>query len=81
MSGIIRPLWIAEIRRAIGADESVERVGPNRSPDGIGQVRAGFHHNDQVAAAGDVKPKPIRPHAKAGIALRSRVPQHRRWTT
>ena len=35
-SGIIRPFRIAEIGRAVGADESVERVGGQWSPEGIG---------------------------------------------
>ena len=67
---------IAEIGRAVGADESVERVGGQCIPGGIGQIRAGFHYDDQIAAPGDVKSKMIRSHAKAGAAvLRLRVPQ------
>ena len=74
-TGIIRPLRIAEIRRAIGVDESVERVGGHRQPDGVCKIRAGFHHNDQIAAARDVESKLIRLHAKAAIAgLRPGVP-------
>ena len=74
--GIIRPLGIAEIGRAAG-----EGVGSHRRPDGIGQVRAGFHHDDQVAGPGDGEPEPIRPHAEAGIAgLHQRVPQRGRTT-
>src|ERR1039458_3517564 len=69
--GIIRPLGIAEIGRAAG-----EGVGSHWRPNGVSQVRAGFHHDDQVASAGDVEPKPVRPQAKAGTAgLHLRVPQ------
>ena len=74
--GIIRPLGIAEIGRAAG-----EGVGSHRRPGGIGQVRAGFHHDDHVAGPGDDEPKLIRPHAKAGIAgLHLRLPQRGRTT-
>ncbi len=72
--GIIRPLGIAEIGRA-----ATQGVGPHRSPRGIGQVRGGFHHDDLIVGPGDDEPKPIRPHAEAGIAgLHQRLPQHRR---
>ena len=74
--GIIRPLGIAEIGRAAG-----EGVRAHRRPDGIGQIRAGFHHDDHVAGPVDGEPKPIRQHAKAGTAgLHLRVPQHGRKT-
>jgi len=47
----------------------------------MGQVRAGFHHDDQIAGPGDVEPKPVRLHANAGDAgLRLRFPQQRRTT-
>ena len=46
--GIIRPLGIAEIGRAAG-----EGVGSHRSPDGIGQIRGGFHDDDQAVGSGD----------------------------
>jgi hypothetical protein len=60
--GIIRPLRISEIGRA-----GRERVGVHRLPIGVGQIRACFHHDDQIAAAGDVESKLIRLHAKAAI--------------
>ena len=61
--GIIRPLAIAETGGAAG-----EGVGAHRRPLGIGQVRAGFHHNDHAAGPGDVESKLIRPHAETAIA-------------
>src|SRR5437763_17114055 len=61
--GIIRPLRVAEIGRAAG-----ERVGGHRRPDGMAQVRAGFHHHDPAAGPGDVESKLIRLHAEARIA-------------
>ncbi len=80
-TGIICPLRIAEIGRAVGADESVERVGLQWLPHRIEKTRAGFHHDDQVAAAGDGEPKPVCPHAKHGAAaLRIRIPQKSRAT-
>ena len=73
---MIRPLRIAEIGRA--ASQGVRSHG---SPGGIGQVRGGFHHDDEIVGAGDGEPKPIRPHAEAGIAgLHQGVPQHGRTT-
>jgi len=75
-SGIIRPLGIAEIGRT-----AREGVGSHRSPGGIGQVRAGFHHEDPIAGPSNVEPKPIRPHAKAGIAgFDHRLPKRGRTT-
>ena len=76
MGGIIRPLGVAEIGRAAG-----EGVGCHRRPNRMGQVRAGFQHDDEVAGPGDGEPKPIRPHTEVGAAgLRLRVPQHGRNT-
>ena len=49
--GIIRPLGIAEVGRAAG-----QGVGAHWNPDGIGQVRGGFHHDDQVLAPVMVNP-------------------------
>lgn len=62
-AGMICPVGVAEIRRATG-----EGVGGHRSPGGIGQIRAGFHHDDQVTGPRDVESKLICLHAKAGIA-------------
>ena len=51
--GIIAQLRIAERGRAA----AVQGGGGDRQPDGLGQVRAGFHHDDRVAGAGDVEAK------------------------
>ena len=73
---MIRPLGIAEIGRAAG-----EGVGSHRRPDGIGQVRGGFHHDDQAAGPGDGEPELTRPHAEAGIAGQHlRIPEDGRTT-
>jgi len=70
-AGVIRPLGIAEINRATG-----EGLGGQRNPHGVGKVCAGFHNNDQTAGAGDIEPKPVRPHTKAGTTgLGLRIPQ------
>src|SRR5438477_12464665 len=58
--GIIRPLRIAEIGRAAG-----ERVGGHRRPDGMAQVRAGFHHHGIIGCPGDDETEPVGLHAKA----------------
>jgi len=69
-------MLIAEIGRAVGADERVERVGSHWSPSGIGQTRAGFHHDDKIAGAGDGEPKLVRSHAERGtLGLNLRIPQ------
>ena len=69
--GIIRPLGIAEIGGAAG-----KFVGLQWRPNGMGQTRAGFHHDHQVAGTGDVEPKPVRTHPKAGAAgLPLRIPR------
>src|SRR5258706_12477595 len=71
--GIIARLRITERGRAA----AVQEVGGHRQPDGMGQVRAGFHHDDRVAGAGDVKAK-----MAAGDAQRAglRIPQLSRST-
>ena len=74
--GMIRPLRIAEIHRVGG-----ERVGLQRSPDGIGQIRASIHGHVHTACPTDVESKLIRPHAEAGIVGNDlRFPQCC-WTT
>src|SRR5689334_913280 len=60
---MIRPLGIAERGRAAG-----EGVGSHRSPDGIGQVRGGFHDDDQAAGSGNSEAELTGPHAEGGIA-------------
>jgi len=60
---IIRTLRIAKIGRAAG-----KRVGSHWKPHGIGQVRAGFHHNDLIAGPGEVEAELIHLHANAGRA-------------
>ena len=56
---------IAEIGGAAG-----ESIGSHRSPDGIAQVCAGFHHDDQIAVPADVEAELPRSHAKARITGR-----------
>ena len=69
-AGIIRPLWIAEIGRAVR-----EGGGLQWLPDGIGKIGGGFYHDDQIAAARDVEAKLPRLHTELAIAgLRLRVP-------
>ena len=68
---VIRPMRIAEIKRATG-----EGVGLEGSPDWIGQVSAGFHYNGQIARSGDVESELIGPHAEAAVTgLNLRIPQ------
>ena len=62
-TGIIRPLRIAEIARTAG-----KSVGAQWKPCGIGQVRAGLNHHDDIGGAGDVEPELIGPNAWAGRA-------------
>src|SRR5260370_20756055 len=68
--GITARLRIAERGRAA----AVQGVGGHRQPDGLSQVRAGFHHDDRVTGAGDVEAK-----MAAGDAQRGglRIPQLR----
>ena len=66
--GIIRPLGIAEIGRAAG-----EGVGSHRRPDGVGEVRAGFHYDRSVVGPVDVESKLVGSHAEAGVADEPRV--------
>src|SRR5665213_2454439 len=78
---MIRPLRIIEIGCAVCADESVESIGGHRRPSRVVKIRAGFHHDNQDAAAGDVETKFVRPHAKASIAgLGLWIPEHYRTT-
>lgn len=71
--GIFRPLAIAEMTRA--ADEG---AGSHRDPNGEGQIRASFHHDDRVAGFGGDESKRIPPHAEAGAAgLHLRVSYYR----
>src|SRR6185503_1766723 len=62
-SSMIRPMAIAEIGGAAG-----ESIGSHRSPDGIAQLCAGIHHDDQIAVPTDVEAELPRSHAKARIA-------------
>lgn len=62
---MIRPIRIAEVGQ-IGD----ERVGLQRRPHGIGQVRASLHHYRRAAGPGDVESKLICPHAEAARAQR-----------
>jgi hypothetical protein len=71
---MICPLGIVEIQRVAG-----ESVGLQRKPRWIGQVRAGFHHDEPAASPSDVEAKLIRPDAEATIAgLHMRLPQRSR---
>ena len=77
---MIQPVRVAEIRRAIRADESVQGVGRELKPGWVGQVAASLHDDDQVAAADDGETKLACVHAKGGVTgQRLRIPQHR-WT-
>ena len=60
-TGIIRPLRIAKIGRA-----TCESVGAQGRPCGIGQVRAGLNHYDDIGGADDVEPELIGPNTWAG---------------
>src|SRR2546430_871592 len=71
-AGIIRPLGIAEIRRASG-----EAVCSDRNPDGSGQIRGSFHDNGHAAGPIDVESELICPDPEAGIArLHLWEPEH-----
>jgi hypothetical protein len=63
-TGIIRPLRIAKIGRAAG-----ECVGLNRLPNGIGKIRAGFHHDGDVSCPRDDEAESVCLHAKAGFVV------------
>ncbi len=54
MRGIIRPLRIVEVQRITG-----ERVGLDGIPNGVGQIRAGFHHDHLPAGPVDIEPELI----------------------
>jgi len=74
--GIIRPLGIAKVERV-----ARERVGLERSPDGIGHVCTGVHRDVHAAGPLDVETELVCPHAEAVIAGQHvRFPQ-RGWTT
>ena len=60
---VIRPLRIAEIDGAAGESDGLER-----RPDGIGEIRASFHHNNEATAPSDVETEPICPHAETRAA-------------
>ena len=46
------------------------------------EVRASFHHNDQLSGSSDGESKPVRAHPETGTAaLHMRVPKHRRTTS
>lgn len=62
---MIRPIRIAEVKQ-IGD----ERVGLQRRPHGIGQIRAGFYHYRLAAGRGDVESILICPRAEAARAQR-----------
>ena len=75
--GMIRPLRIAEVGRAIG-----ERVGSHRRPDGLGKIRAGFYHDNPAARPVDAEPELIRPHSEAGVVgLDQRLPKRGRTSS
>ena len=46
-------LGITESGRAVAG----EGIGGDGQPHGIGQVGAGFHHDDRVGGAGEVEPE------------------------
>ena len=63
----VRLQWLAEIDQTVGQGEALQR-----SPNRAGQIGASFHHDGDVAGAGDVESKLIALHAKpapAGLNL------------
>ena len=43
-----------------------ERESLDRNPNGVRQIRAGFHHDGNIESTRDVKPKLIALHSKIG---------------
>jgi hypothetical protein len=56
--GMIRPLKVVEIDGACA-----DRVGFQRRPNGVREIRTGVHHDDQTAVSDDLEPKLISPQA------------------
>src|SRR5262249_28053685 len=56
------PRRIAEIRRA-----GSERVGSERNPSRVGQIRSGLHHDGHAAGPRHAESKTVRPCAEACI--------------
>ena len=66
----------AEMEEAVGEGHVGER-----SPDGIGGICGGLHHDGDVRRAGDVESELIVPHAKVAVGgLDERVPENSRDT-
>ena len=61
--GIIRPVRIAE--KGPAARLCVSRYG---GPNGVGEVRARFDHDDQIAGPSDVEAEVVGANTKAGAA-------------
>src|SRR5262245_23147056 len=60
---IIRPKWVAEIRRTTN-----QRVCSQRKPNRIGQACASLDNNNQIGRSCDGESELIRAHAEARIA-------------
>ena len=63
--GIIRPLGIAEVGRAID-----KRIGGHRSPVRRGQIPASFHHDETVHGSRDYETKLFPPRQKSNFLLK-----------
>ena len=69
-AGKIRPLWVAEINRAVR-----ETHGVQRNPSAT-HIRACFNHNGNVRRPNDVETKAVRLDTKANTTrLRLGIPQ------
>ncbi len=63
-AGKIRPLRIAEIKRAVG-----DRVEQEWNPNGIGQIRAGFHNDRNIRRPGDGETELIALHPQIRVSI------------
>ncbi len=65
-AGIIRPLGIAEIRRAAG-----EGVRGQWNPSRIGETDAGFHHDHEIGLPQDRETECVALHPKARAVVQN----------
>src|SRR2546425_349677 len=70
--GMIRPLRIAKVDRAVG-----ESAGLQRYPARGCQIGVGFHCDGYISCPCDVETEAIGQNSEVAIDLRLRVPQHR----
>src|SRR6266404_3945432 len=69
--GIICPVGIAEVERAVGELEALQR-----NPIGVGQACGGLYYDGVVWSASDVEAESGRPDAEAGVTgLDQRIPE------